>query len=92
MTLTSWVAPALNFKITPKFSVKEQEHTRWRSAREKSKIMVNSTTNTSANITMNGEKLEEVTSFKYLGASLPKDITRTADVRISIVMATAAMA
>ncbi|KAH3799974.1 hypothetical protein DPMN_153598 [Dreissena polymorpha] len=29
-------------------------------------IMVNSTTNTSTDVTMNGEKLEEVTSLKYL--------------------------
>ena len=34
---------------------------------EKSKIMTNSTHNISANISMNGE---EVTSFKYLGATL----------------------
>ncbi|KAH3880579.1 hypothetical protein DPMN_004496 [Dreissena polymorpha] len=80
MTWTSWVAPAVNFKLTPTYSVKEQEHKRWRSAREKSKIMVNSTTNTSANITMNGEKLEEVASFKFLGATLSKNITSTADV------------
>lgn len=39
---------------------------------DKLKIMVNSTTNTSADITMNGEKLEEVTSFKYLGATLSR--------------------
>ncbi|KAH3774753.1 hypothetical protein DPMN_176146 [Dreissena polymorpha] len=36
---------------------------------EKSKILLNSTTNISA---INDEKLEEVTSFKYLGATLPK--------------------
>ena len=82
----------MNFKIKPTYSVKEQEHKRWRSAREKPKIMVNSTTNTSTNITMNGEKLEEVASFKYLGATLSKDFTSTADVRISIFMANAAMA
>ncbi|KAH3826050.1 hypothetical protein DPMN_127939 [Dreissena polymorpha] len=32
--------------------------------------MVNSTTKTSADIPMNGEKLEEVTSLKFLGATL----------------------
>ncbi|KAH3859340.1 hypothetical protein DPMN_102059 [Dreissena polymorpha] len=32
---------------------------------EKSKIMVNSTTKTSVDITIYGEKLEEVTSFNY---------------------------
>ncbi|KAH3873333.1 hypothetical protein DPMN_036566 [Dreissena polymorpha] len=32
---------------------------------EKSKIAVNSTTNINADITINSEKLEKVTSFKY---------------------------
>ncbi|KAH3855785.1 hypothetical protein DPMN_098354 [Dreissena polymorpha] len=41
--------------------------------------MVNSTTNIRAHITMNGEKQEEVTSFKYLGATLSKDGTSTAE-------------
>ena len=59
---------------------------------EKSKVLVNSTSNISANITMNGEPLEEVTSFKYLGATLSKDGTCTAEVRIRIAIATAAMA
>ena len=59
---------------------------------EKSKIMVNSMTNTSAEIAMNGEKLVEMTSFKYLSATLPKDGTSTAVVRIINVMSTAAMA
>ncbi|KAH3849984.1 hypothetical protein DPMN_092389 [Dreissena polymorpha] len=53
--------------------------------------MVNSTTHTSADITMNGEKLADVTSFKYLDATLSKDGTITA-VRIRIAMATTAMA
>ena len=59
---------------------------------EKSKIMINSTTNTTANITMNGETLEEVTNFKYLGATLSSDGTCTAEIRIRIATATAAMA
>ncbi|KAH3838195.1 hypothetical protein DPMN_111603 [Dreissena polymorpha] len=54
--------------------------------------MVNATTNTSAYIHMNGENLEEVTSFKFLGATLSKDSTSTAKVRIKIAIATAAMA
>ncbi|KAH3727088.1 hypothetical protein DPMN_053015 [Dreissena polymorpha] len=49
-------------------------------SKEKSTIMVNSTNNTNANIAMNGKKLEEVTTFKYLGATLSKDGTRTAEV------------
>ena len=39
---------------------------------EKSKIMTNSTNNDSADINMNGQKLDKVTSFKYLGAILCK--------------------
>ena len=38
----------------------------------KSKVMVNSTNNASVSITMDGKKLEEVSSFKYLGATLTK--------------------
>ena len=37
---------------------------------EKSKIMINIMNNISADICMNGQKLGEVTTFKYLGASL----------------------
>ena len=59
---------------------------------EKSKVMVNSTNTISANITMNGETLEEVSSFKYLGATLYKDGTCTGEIRIRIAQATAAMA
>ena len=36
---------------------------------EKSKVMTNSTNNINADIGMNDEKLEKVTSFKYLGAN-----------------------
>ena len=41
---------------------------------------------------MNRQKLEEVTSFKYLGAILCKDGTCSAEVRIKIASAMAAMA
>ena len=41
---------------------------------------------------MNGQKLEEVTSFKYLGATLCKDGTCSVEVRIRIASAMAAMA
>ncbi|KAH3785908.1 hypothetical protein DPMN_164004 [Dreissena polymorpha] len=54
--------------------------------------MVNSMTNTSTDLPMNGEKLNEVTSFNFLGAYLFMDGTSTAEVRKRIVMATAAMA
>ncbi|KAH3877269.1 hypothetical protein DPMN_001132 [Dreissena polymorpha] len=51
---------------------------------EKSKIKVNSTITISADITVNGEKLKNVTCFKYLGANLSKDGTSTAEVRIEL--------
>ena len=56
---------------------------------EKSKVMVNSTNGISVNITMNGQPLEEVTSFKYLGATLSKDGTCRAEIRILVATATA---
>ncbi|XP_071491823.1 uncharacterized protein [Diadema antillarum] len=59
---------------------------------EKSKVMVNSPNNISANITMNGETLDEVTSFKYLGSTIYKDDTCTGEIRTRIATATAAMA
>ena len=59
---------------------------------EKSKTMTTSTNNFSADVTMNDQKLEEVTSFKYLGAILCKDGTCSAEVRIKIASAMAAMA
>ena len=40
---------------------------------EESKVMVNSSTNASADITMNGQKIEKVEAFKYLGATLTKN-------------------
>ena len=40
---------------------------------------------------MNGQKLEEVTSFKYLGATLGKDGTCSAEVHIRIASAMAAV-
>ena len=58
---------------------------------EKSKIMTNSTNNISVIISMTGQELGEVTSFKYLGATLCKDGTCSAEVRIMIASAMAAM-
>ena len=59
---------------------------------EKSKTMTDSTNHISADISMNGQKLEEVTSFKYLGAILCKDGTCLAEGCIRIASAMAAMA
>ena len=39
---------------------------------EKNKIMANSTNSISADISMNSQKSEEMTNFKYLGATLCK--------------------
>ena len=59
---------------------------------EKSKIMTNSTNNISADISMTGQELEEVASFKYLGATLCKDGTCLAEIFIRIASAMVAMA
>ena len=59
---------------------------------EESKITTNSTNNIGVDISMNGQKLEEVTRFKYLEATQCKDGTCSADVRIRIFSAMAAMA
>ena len=53
--------------------------------------MTNSTNNISACICINGQKLEEVTSFKYLGATLCKDGACLAEICIMIASARAAM-
>lgn len=45
-----------------------------------------------AEICMNEMQLEEVSSLKYLGATLSKDASCTSDTRIRIATATAAMA
>ena len=59
---------------------------------EKSKTMTNCTNSLSADMTMKGQQLEEVTSFKYLGATLSKDGTSSTEVRVRIASAMAAMA
>ena len=51
---------------------------------EKSKIMTNSMNKISADISTNGQKLEEVTNFKRLGAAWCKDGTCSAEVHIRI--------
>ena len=59
---------------------------------EKSEVVTNSTNNVSAGISRNGQKLEEVTSFRYLGATPCKDGACTAEVCIRIASAIAAVA
>ncbi|KAH3841864.1 hypothetical protein DPMN_115345 [Dreissena polymorpha] len=46
----------------------------------KSKIVVNSKTNTSEDFYMNDEKLEEVTNLKYVSVTMSKDGTSAAAV------------
>ena len=58
---------------------------------EKSKVLVN-TTDKKANIVMNGENLEEVDNFKYLGATITKDGRSTTEVKTRLAMATSSMA
>ena len=64
----------------------------WKSVQKKSKIVTNSTNSMSADISMTTEKLEKVTSSKYLGATLWKNGACSAEVRIRIAPAMAAMA
>ena len=56
---------------------------------EKSKIMTNSTNKISADMSRKGRELEEVTSFKCLGAILCKDGASSAEIRIRIASAMA---
>ena len=42
---------------------------------EKNKVMANSTNDISTDISMNDQKTEELTSFKYMGATLCKHST-----------------
>ena len=54
---------------------------------EESKITTNSTNNIGVDISMNGQKLEEVTRFKYLRATLCKHGTCSAEIRFRIASA-----
>ena len=56
---------------------------------EKSKILVNTSAASMANIVMNQQKLEEVHNFKYLGAIISRDGTCEAEIRARIVSAMA---
>ena len=58
---------------------------------EKSKTMTNSTNNISSDISMICQKLEDIASVRYLGATLCKDTTCSAEIHIRIASAMAAM-
>ena len=59
---------------------------------KKNKIMINSTNDISVDISMNSQKLEEVISFKYFGATLSKNGTCLAKIGIKTASATEAIA
>ena len=59
---------------------------------EKSKILVNSHSQQAAtNIMLNGQQLEEVESFKYLGSTLCKDGSSTKEIKARLGLASSAM-
>ena len=64
----------------------------WQKHAEKSNVMVNSTNNARVSIILDGKKLEEVSSFKYLGATSTKDGTCDKEIFTWTVTATAVMA
>ena len=51
---------------------------------EKNKVIINITNNIRADVSMNGQKLEEVTSYKYLGATLCTNCTCSAEIGIRV--------
>ena len=51
---------------------------------EKSKVMVNSGDNTTVQISMNGQQVEEAMASKYLRATLTKDERSTAEIKIRL--------
>ena len=53
---------------------------------EKNKIMTNSTNKSSADVSMNSQKLDEVTSLKYLAATMCKGGTCSAEVSMRIAL------
>ncbi|KAL8580775.1 hypothetical protein ACOMHN_018447 [Nucella lapillus] len=59
---------------------------------EKSKTLLNNTSNSAVvNIKINGQKLEEVDSFKYLGSIITKDGSSTKEARTRLSLASSAM-
>ena len=58
---------------------------------QKSKVMVNNGDNTTVQISMNAQQLEEVMAFKYLGATLTKYGRSTAEIKMRLAIATASI-
>lgn len=53
---------------------------------KKSKVMVNTIGEEKADIRLDGQSLEEVESFKYLGSLLTKNVRSTDDIRARITL------
>ena len=64
----------------------------WKSAQKRARSWPTAQATSVQIISMNGQKSEEVTSFKYLGANMCKNDTHYAEIRIRIASAMAAMA
>lgn len=64
----------------------------WNSTQDKSEVIVKNTSNGSVGVTMDGESLEEMSSFKFFGATLSKDGTSKGEIRRWIATATTATA
>ena len=82
----------VNFKTSPTDSQTEQQHMEWKSAwkRARSWPTAQAWSNSSADISMTGQKVREVTSFKKQGAPLCNpDGTSKAEVGIRIASAMA---
>ena len=58
----------------------------------KSKVMKNSANATPVQVFMNGQELEEVSAFKYLGATLTKDSRSSVEIKSRTAIATSIMA
>ena len=88
MTLILWATAAVNFKTSPTLTDRATA-CGMEVSTEKSKIMNNSMNIASADISMNSQKLEQMTSSKYLGAAQCKSGTCSAEVFIRIALAMA---
>ena len=82
----------VNFKAYPTDSERKRRAHGMKVSTENGQIMTNSANNVSTNINMNPQKYEEVTRFKHPGATLCKDGNCSAEIRIRIASARAAMA